>query len=128
MKSPQVPKVKHKGLKFLVDVGVGKKTEKLLQEHGYDTKNVRDINPRMSDKEILQIAASEGRVVATMDKDFGELVYNSGLPHGGVLLLRLEDVSSDKRAKIVEKILAQYSDKILNKFSVFKDGKLRIRK
>lgn len=120
--------MKHKGLKFLVDMGVGKKTEKLLQEHGYDTKNVRDINPRMSDKEILQIAASEGRVVATMDKDFGELVYNSGLPHGGVLLLRLEDASSDKRAKIVEKILAQYSDKILNKFSVFKDGKLRIRK
>jgi len=120
--------VKPKGLKFLVDVGVGKKTEKWFQEHGYDTKNVRDINPRMPDKEILRIAASEGRIVATMDKDFGELVYNSGLPHGGVLLLRLEDASSDKKMKIVEKILAQYSDKILNRFSVFKDGKLRIRK
>jgi len=128
LKSARVPKVKRKGLKFLVDVGVGKKTEKWLQEHGYDTKNVRDINPRMSDKEILQIAASEGRIVATMDKDFGELVYNSGLPHGGVLLLRLEDAPSDKRAKTVQKILTQYSEKILNKFSVYKDGKLRIRK
>jgi predicted nuclease of predicted toxin-antitoxin system len=67
-------------------------------------------------------------MVVTMDKDFGELVYNSRFPHGGVLLLRLEDTSSDKKVKIVEKILTQYSGRILNKFSVFKDGKLRIRK
>lgn len=128
MRSAQVPKVKHKELRFLVDVGVGKKTEKWLQEHGYDTQTVRDINPRMSDREILQLAASEARIVVTMDKDFGELVHNSDLPHRGVLLLRLEEAPSDKRAKIVEKILTQYSDKILNRFSVYKDGKLRIRK
>ena len=128
MKSTQVPKVDHKDLKFLVDVGVSKKVEKWLQEHGYDTKSIREINARMLDKEILQIAASEGRMVVTMDKDFGELVYNSGLPHGGVLLLRLEDTSSDKKVEMVEKILAQFSDRILSKFSVFKDGKLRIRK
>ncbi|MDH7513881.1 MAG: DUF5615 family PIN-like protein [Clostridiales bacterium] len=120
--------MRHKELKFLVDVGVGKKTEKWLQENGYDTKNVRDISPRMSDKEILQVAASEGRVVVTMDKDFGELVHNSRLPHGGVLLLRLEPAPSDKKAKTVQKILTQYSDIILNMFSVYKDGKIRIRK
>lgn len=81
----------------------------------------------MSDKEILKIAVSEGRMVITMDKDFGELVYNSGLPHAGVLLLRLDAESSSEKVKIVENILRKYSDKLFNKFCVYKDGKLRIR-
>ena len=68
-------------LKFLVDVGVGKKVEHWLIEHGYGISSVRDINPRMLDSEILKIAVSENRMIITMDKDFGELVYNSGLLH-----------------------------------------------
>ena len=63
-----------------------------------------------------------------MDKDFGELVYNSGLPHGGVLLLRLDDATSERKAEIVGKIMERYSSRLMNAFSVFKDGRLRIRK
>ena len=44
------------GLRLLVDVGVGKKVEKWLKEHGCDVKSIREINPRMPDKEILKIA------------------------------------------------------------------------
>jgi predicted nuclease of predicted toxin-antitoxin system len=120
--------VKQKSLKFLIDVGVGKKVEKWFVNQGYDIKCVRDIDPRMLDKEILKIAVSEKRMVITMDKDFGELVYNSGLFHAGVLLLRLEDAKSNEKVKIVENILEKYSEKLLNKFCVFKDEKLRIRK
>lgn len=116
------------GLRLLVDVGVGKKVEKWLKEHGCDVKSIREINPRMPDKEILKIAVSEKRLVVTMDKDFGELVYNSGLLHGGVLLLRLEDATSDKKLKIVSKIMEKYSDRLTDAFSVFKNGKVRIRK
>ena len=64
-------------LKFLVDVGVGIKVESWLIEQGYDTKSIRNIDPRMPDQKILKIAVHENRMVLTMDKDFGELVYNS---------------------------------------------------
>ena len=121
-------KVKQKSLKFLVDVGVSIKVERWLINHGYDTKSVRDINPQMLDEEILRIAVSEKRMVITMDKDFGELVYNSGLPHTGVLLLRLEEAASEEKVKVIENILGKYSNNLLNKFCVFKDEKLRIRK
>ena len=47
-------------------------------------------------------------MVITMDKDFGELVYNSGLPHAGVLLLRLEEAASDEKVKVIEKILEEH--------------------
>ena len=117
-----------KKLKFLIDVGVSKKVEEWLIRNGYDIKTVRDINPRMDDDKILSIAAHENRMVITMDKDFGELVYHSNLTHSGVLLLRLEDAKADKKVKTIEKILSEYSDRLQNNFCVFQYGRLRIRK
>lgn len=114
-------------LKFLVDVGVGRNVEKYLETHGYDTKSVRDINPCMLDKDIIAVAALEGRMVITMDKDFGELVYHSSMKHCGVLLLRLEDATGLEKQKVVDHILLNYSDKIENHFCVFQNDKFRIR-
>lgn len=115
------------GLRFLVDIGVSKKVEEWFLENGYDMKSVRDINPRMDDDKILNIAVSENRMVITMDKDFGELVYNSGLSHSGVLLLRLEDAKSDEKVRTIAAILTEHSDKLSNNFCVFYNGRLRIR-
>ncbi|MDP2681528.1 MAG: DUF5615 family PIN-like protein [Deltaproteobacteria bacterium] len=114
-------------LKFLVDVGVGKKVEKYLAETGYDVKCVRNINPRAGDSDILHLAVKENRMVITMDKDFGELVYNSGKLHSGVLILRLEDANGDKKVETVKKILSEYSDKLYGKFCVFQGERLRIK-
>ena len=61
-------------LKFLVDVGVGKKVEAYLLGKSYDTKAVRSLDHSMPDQEIIRLAALEKRIVITMDKDFGELV------------------------------------------------------
>ena len=113
-------------LKFLVDVGVGKKTEDWLKENDYDIKTVRSINPKARDSEILQIALSESRMVITMDKDFGDLVHMSGIRHAGVLILRLEDANGDRKAEVVQKIMHEYHDKIINKFCFFQNGRLRI--
>ncbi|MBI4824928.1 MAG: DUF5615 family PIN-like protein [Nitrospirae bacterium] len=114
-------------MKFLVDVGVSKKVEEWLKENGYDVKSVRDINPKEKDSEILRLAANESRMVITMDKDFGELVYNSGKSHSGVMILRLDDANGGQKVEIIKKILTEYSDKIKNKFCVFQNGRLRIK-
>jgi predicted nuclease of predicted toxin-antitoxin system len=119
--------VKKEQLKFLVDVGVSKKVESWLEDEGYNIKSVRAIDPRLPDEKILKMAANEKRIVITMDKDFGELVYNSGQAHAGVLLLRLDEAKSEEKVSVIKQILSEYSDMILNKFCVFKDGKLRIR-
>lgn len=117
-----------KKLKFLVDVGVGKMIEEWLKDNGYDVKNIREINPRMEDRDILKMAVNEGRMVITMDKDFGELIYKSGLLHSGILLLRMEDARADEKVSIVKEILEKYDEKMQNKFCVFQNGKIRIRK
>ncbi|MCD4746969.1 MAG: DUF5615 family PIN-like protein [Bacteroidales bacterium] len=115
-------------MKFLVDVGVSNKVENYLQEHGYDIKTVRSIDPRMSDQEIIKLAANEGRMVITMDKDFGELVFHSLLDHCGIILLRLEDATGIEKLKIIKEILTKYSDKIKGHFCVYQKNKFRIRK
>lgn len=115
-------------MKFLVDVGVGKKVEEWLQNNGHDTRSVRDIDPRTKDSEILRIAVAEGRMVITMDKDFGELVYNSGRAHSGVMILRLEDANGDEKAKVVAKIVSEHLHRIEGKFCIYQDARLRIRK
>jgi hypothetical protein len=44
-------------LKFLVDVGVGKKVEEYLLEKRYDTKAVPSLDQSMPDQEIIRLAA-----------------------------------------------------------------------
>ena len=115
-------------LKFLVDVGVGKGIERYLQEEGYDAKAVRDIDPRMEDEEIIRTAVSENRMIITMDKDFGELVYHSSMEHSGVLLLRLEDVTGAEKLQVIKYIMKNYSGRIKNCFCVFQNDKFRIKR
>jgi predicted nuclease of predicted toxin-antitoxin system len=115
-------------LKFLVDVGVGEKVEEYLLEKRYDTKSVRSLDQKMPDQEIIRLAALEKRIVITMDKDFGELVYHSGMDHCGILLLRLEDATGLEKQQVVAKILAKYADNMKNNFCVYQNKKFRFRK
>ena len=115
-------------LKFLVDVGVGKKVEEYLLEKGYDTKAVRSLDQRMPDQEIVRLAALEKRIIITMDKDFGELVYHSGMDHSGILLLRLEDATGSEKQQVIAKILTKYADNMENNFCVYQNKKFRFRR
>ncbi len=115
-------------MKLLVDVGVGKTVEQWLQKQGHDVLAVRDLDPRLPDSAILNQAVLEQRLVITMDKDFGELVYRSGQPHAGVLLLRLEEADSQQKVSIVKKIFTRHALQLLDCFSVYQRGRLRIRR
>ena len=115
-------------LKFLVDVGVGKKVEEYLLEKSYDAKAVRTLDQRMSDQDIIRLAVLENRIVITMDKDFGELVYHSRMDHSGILLLRLEDATGPEKQQVIEEILTKHADNIKNNFCVYQNKKFRFRK
>lgn len=114
-------------LKFLVDMGVGIKVEQWLSASGHDVKAVRAIDPKLPDQTILQIASEEYRIVVTMDKDFGEMVFRASQSHTGVLLLRLEEATSDEKVRVIAEIVTKHGDKLEGKFSVFQSGRLRIR-
>lgn len=92
------------GLRYLIDVNVGRVVEQWLRVNGFDIVAVRDIDPFLADSRILDQAVLDNRFVIKMDKDFGELVYRSGQGHSGVLLLRLESDTSQEKIKALDLI------------------------
>jgi predicted nuclease of predicted toxin-antitoxin system len=114
-------------MKILVDVSAGCAIADALRALGHDVETVRDRDARLVDSAILAWAVNEQRLVITMDKDFGELVFRSGQAHAGVLLLRLEEARSAQKVAVVTAIFAQYADQLPGRFTVYQDGRIRIR-
>jgi len=115
-------------MRLLIDVNVGRLVEAWLRDYGYDMVAVRDIDSSMADSHILAIAAQDERMVVTMDKDFGELVYRSGQTHAGVLLLRLETETSEEKIAVLTHILNYFAEEIQGRFCVYQNGRLRVHK
>ena len=62
-----------------------------LRREGHDVVWIRTEAPGSSDKEVLQRAQSELRILVTFDKDFGELAFHLGLPaSNGIILFRIQ--------------------------------------
>ena len=93
-------------MRFLVDVCAGKELADWLREQGHDVKEVRERDPRMTDDEILNWAKAEGRVIVTMDKDFGELAVVQGKTHCGIV--RLPDVPIPIRKRLMGQVIAKH--------------------
>lgn len=82
----------------------------------------------MDDHSILTLAIeNNSSLLITMDKDFGELIYKSAKqPFTSILLLRLEDATSIGKLSVIENLFSEHLNDILQIFSVYKNGKLRI--
>lgn len=97
-----------------------------LRERGHDIAWVRTDAPGSSDREVLDRAQSEKRVLLTFDKDFGELAFRSGLPAtSGIILLRLTATSPEHVARTVAAALQGRTDWEGN-FSVIEDFRIRM--
>ncbi len=59
------------------------------------------------DEEILAEAHDQGRVLVTLDKDFGELAIVRGLPHCGII--RLVIISATRQTDVCAANLGRYA-------------------
>ncbi len=115
-------------MKFVVDESAGDAVATELRQLGHDALSIHATTPGIDDPPILDIAVAEDRIVVTNDKDFGELVYRSGLPHVGVILFRLDDERAANRVRMMKKVLQSCGDKLKNNFIVASERKIRIRR
>lgn len=95
-------------MKFLVDACAGWRLSEWLVDQGHDAVFADSLGADPGDGALLDIAATEGRVVVTIDMDFGELVFLHGVPHAG--LIRLPDVPVAERIALMETVLERCSD------------------
>jgi predicted nuclease of predicted toxin-antitoxin system len=76
-------------MRFLADIPIARSTARRLAELGHDCALARErLLPAAADRAILELAASERRVVLTFDLDFGAIVALSGRDAPSVITLR----------------------------------------
>lgn len=62
-------------MKLPADEGVDFHVVSFLRKEGHDVRYVAELEPGISDENVLEIANDELRKLLTTDKDFGELVF-----------------------------------------------------
>jgi predicted nuclease of predicted toxin-antitoxin system len=97
-------------VKILLDACVGGGVLQALREDGHDIVWAGEWTEDPGDEEILQRAYREGRILITLDKDFGELAVVRGMPHCGIV--RLVGLSAKKQAAICGETVVRYAQEL----------------
>lgn len=120
---------KKAALKFFIDESVEYRLEQYLEKERFNVLSVRNEFPGAPDKEVINFANSKKRILITNDKDFGQLIFSSGLPHAGVILFRTKNEQVTFKKKRLKQVIEQYYQELQlqNKFVVIEDWRIRIR-
>ncbi len=97
-------------MKLLLDSCVSGKTRVEFEAAGHEVIWAGDQKPDPGDSEILARAFREGRILITLDKDFGELAIVKGEKHAGII--RLVNFSAKQQASACINILERYADEL----------------
>lgn len=95
-------------MRFLIDRCTGRRLADWLRQQGHDVVEARERGADPGDRILLTWAAEEQRVLITMDKDFGELIFVAGKAHSGVV--RLPDVPAEERIALVGSLLDHHAE------------------
>lgn len=113
-------------MKILLDSCVWGKAKPRLVEEGHDVEWAGDWPEDPGDQEILSRAHREGRVLVTLDKDFGELAIVRNIPHSGII--RLVNISARNQADVCLRLLQRYEEIIARgAILTVEDDRVRIR-
>jgi len=97
-------------MKLLLDTCVWSKARLELEAAGHDVIWSGDWERDPGDSEILARAYREGRILVTLDKDFGELVVVKGLKHSGII--RLVNLSATQQAQACLRVVERYGNEL----------------
>jgi predicted nuclease of predicted toxin-antitoxin system len=113
-------------MRILANENVADETVDALRRLGHDVAWIATDTAGASDREVLQRAVNEDRIVVTFDKDFGELASREGLPVlTGVILLRVQTKDPTTLTQIVVAALESRDD-WAGHFSVIENQRLRM--
>lgn len=113
-------------MKVLLDTCVCPLAIAELEGAGHDVVWSGDWPEDPGDEEILARAYAEGRVLVTLDKDFGELAVVGQKPHCGIV--RLVDIRSLRQGRVCLHVLQVHGPELSEGAIVTAEpGRLRIR-
>jgi predicted nuclease of predicted toxin-antitoxin system len=113
---------------FLADENLEMQVVERLRQEGHSVLAVVEMEPSISDEQVLKRANQSLALLLTSDKDFGELVFRLQRLAAGVILLRLAGLANSEKADLVVQIIRQHGDELVGAFTVISPRNLRIRR
>jgi predicted nuclease of predicted toxin-antitoxin system len=73
-------------VKLLADQNVHRRVVRVLREAGFDLEFIQETMPGSADEAILARNDISDFILITGDRDFGDLIFNKGLPQPNAIL------------------------------------------
>ena len=99
-----------------------------IRKDGHQVWYVAEMEPGISDENVLDLANKGRYLLITADKDFGELVVLQRRLMSGVILIRLTGLSPLNKAEVIASALNKHGSELDQAFTVIMAGAIRIRK
>ncbi len=84
-----------------------------LRAHGHDVLTVSELQHRSVDKDVMDLALAENRILLTEDKDFGWLVFVACMDSPGVVLLRFPAAARSLLGDSVMKLVDEHASRLV---------------
>jgi predicted nuclease of predicted toxin-antitoxin system len=115
-------------MRFLANENFPLASINCLRAEGHDVRSVSEDSPGARDSDVLARSQSEGRIILTFDRDYGDLVYGLGLPSpSGVVFFRFDPLSPIEPGEHLLQLLAVGVISLENRFTVVERGRVRQR-
>lgn len=99
-----------------------------MRRDGFDVASLAEYNLGLRDREVINLAKKENRILITFDKDFGELVFKGGAGVEGVVLLRFSPKTSAFVLKRPRELLSSRRVEFKDNFLLVEEDRIRVRK
>jgi predicted nuclease of predicted toxin-antitoxin system len=114
-------------MRFLADENVPVAIVEWIRARGHDVQCASELAPGEPDSSWLGRAESEGRIILTSDKDFGELVFRERRDSHGIVLLRLEALTIKQRLARLGEVWGVIEANPSGRFVVITETRVRVR-
>jgi len=111
----------------LIDECVDANLATLLRESGHDVVYMSEVAPRTADREVLNLAARENRLLLTEDKDFGDLVFRQARSVPGLVLVRIDPSRRLRKGTRLLAAIDRFGDTLFGRYTVIEDARFRSR-
>jgi predicted nuclease of predicted toxin-antitoxin system len=115
-------------MKFLANENFPFPSIQHLRKAGYEVVSILEDDPGIADYEVIVRAIIEELIILTFDKDYGEIIFNSGKEKPpAVVFFRFKGNHPEIGGKILIDLLENEKLEIENKFTVIEEENVRQR-
>jgi predicted nuclease of predicted toxin-antitoxin system len=114
-------------MNFVADESLDRGIILWLGSQRFDVYSIAESAPGSADIDVLNQAKQTNTILWTEDKDFGDLIFGSGMSHSGIVLVRLSGLSLPLKLALLEQFLDQHQHELPGSFCVVSREGTRVR-